>query len=129
MITKESVPADNVNHPSRYIIHPSYVEAIQIAEHMGFCLGSAIKYIMRCDEKGDAVEDLKKAVWYLEREIAKREIEFTPIKTDDELATEKRTETIILVRKRMIKKGYGITGEILRALYDLGFLALPEEKS
>ena len=64
---------DNVNHPSHYTSHPSGVEVIQITEHMGFCLGNAIKYILRCDEKHDAIEDLKKAVWYLEREIAKRE--------------------------------------------------------
>jgi len=68
------VAADNVNHPAHYTSHPSGVEVIQITEHMGFCLGNAVKYIMRCDEKGAAVEDLKKAVWYLEREIAKREV-------------------------------------------------------
>ncbi len=73
MITRESVPADNVNHPIHYTSHASGVEVIQIVEHMGFCLGNAIKYIMRCDKKNDAIEDLKKAVWYLEREIAKRE--------------------------------------------------------
>ena len=73
MITKENIPTDNVNHPAHYTSHPSGVETIQIVEHMGFCLGNAVKYIMRCDEKGAAVEDLKKAVWYLEREIAKRE--------------------------------------------------------
>ena len=39
---------------------------------MGFCLGNAIKYIWRADEKGNAVQDLEKAKWYLEREIAKR---------------------------------------------------------
>ena len=64
---------DNVNHPAHYTSHPSGVEVIRITEHMGFCLGNAVKYIMRCDEKGAAIEDLKKAVWYLEREIAKRE--------------------------------------------------------
>jgi hypothetical protein len=39
---------------------------------MGFNLGNAIKYIWRCDLKKDAIEDLKKAVWYIEREIEKR---------------------------------------------------------
>ena len=68
------VAADNVNHPAHYTSHPSGVEVIQITEHMGFCLGNAVKYIMRCDEKGAPIEDLKKAVWYLEREIAKREV-------------------------------------------------------
>jgi hypothetical protein len=39
---------------------------------MGFNLGNALKYIWRCDLKLDAVEDLRKARWYIEREIAKR---------------------------------------------------------
>jgi hypothetical protein len=40
---------------------------------MNFCLGNAMKYIWRAGLKQDAVEDLKKAVWYIEREIALRE--------------------------------------------------------
>jgi hypothetical protein len=64
---------DQVNHPSHYTSHPSGVECIQIAEHMGFNLGNAIKYIWRCDLKKDAIEDLRKAKFYIEREIAKRE--------------------------------------------------------
>jgi hypothetical protein len=63
---------DPVNHPKHYTAHPSGVECIQITEHMGFNLGNAIKYIWRADEKNDAVEDLRKAVWYVQREIAKR---------------------------------------------------------
>jgi hypothetical protein len=39
---------------------------------MGFNLGNALKYIWRCDLKHDAVEDLRKAQWYIGREIAKR---------------------------------------------------------
>ena len=63
---------DEVNHPSHYTAHPSGVECIQITEHMGFNLGNAIKYVWRADLKGNAVQDLKKAVWYIEREIDKR---------------------------------------------------------
>lgn len=65
--------ADMVNHPPHYTSHPSGVECIQVTEHYGFCIGSAIKYLWRAGLKGDAVEDLKKAVWYINREIAKRE--------------------------------------------------------
>jgi hypothetical protein len=36
-------------------------------------LGNAVKYIWRADLKGNPIEDLKKAVWYLEREISRRE--------------------------------------------------------
>lgn len=64
---------DPVNHPKHYTDHPSGVECIQITEHMGFNLGNALKYIWRCDLKQDAIEDLKKAKWYIERELAKRE--------------------------------------------------------
>ena len=64
---------DPVNHPKHYTEHPSKIECIQITEHMGFNLGNAVKYIWRCDLKKDAIEDLKKAVWYVQREIAKRE--------------------------------------------------------
>lgn len=64
---------DPVNHPKHYTSHPSGIEHIQVTEHMGFCLGNAVKYIWRADLKHDAIEDLKKAAWYLQREIAKRE--------------------------------------------------------
>jgi hypothetical protein len=67
---------DNVNHPRHYVSHPSGVEVIQITEHMNFCLGNAIKYILRSGIKSDTttVEDLRKAVWYIEREIARVEV-------------------------------------------------------
>lgn len=63
---------DLVNHPPHYKNHPSGVECIQITEHMGFCLGNALKYIWRADEKGNALEDLQKAKWYIDREIQLR---------------------------------------------------------
>ena len=64
---------DPVNHPAHYTNHPSGVECITITQHMGFCLGNAIKYIWRADLKGNAVEDLKKARFYIDQEIALRE--------------------------------------------------------
>ncbi|WP_020476200.1 DUF3310 domain-containing protein [Zavarzinella formosa] len=64
---------DNVNHPKHYNGHPSGVECITIVEHMGFNLGNAVKYVWRADLKHDAIEDLKKARWYIDREIQKRE--------------------------------------------------------
>jgi hypothetical protein len=63
---------DPVNHPKHYTEHPSGVECIQITEHMGFNLGNAIKYIWRADLK-NGLEDLKKAEWYIKREINKRQ--------------------------------------------------------
>lgn len=61
-----------VDKPKHYTEHPSGIECIQVTEHMGFNLGNAIKYIWRCDLKLDAIEDLKKAKWYIDREIDKR---------------------------------------------------------
>lgn len=72
LIDFASMQEDKVNHPRHYTQHPSGVECIQVTEHMGFCLGNAVKYIWRADLKHNAVEDLKKAVWYIEREIARR---------------------------------------------------------
>lgn len=66
---------DNVNNPKHYTSHPSGIDCIQITEHMGFCLGNAMKYIWRADLKGDAIEDLEKAVWYVKREIERRKRE------------------------------------------------------
>jgi hypothetical protein len=63
---------DEVNHPRHYTSHPSGVECIQISEHMPFCLGNAVKYIWRAGLKEDEITDLRKAVWYLEREIRRR---------------------------------------------------------
>lgn len=62
---------DSVNHPSHYTAHPSGIECIQITEHMGFNVGNAIKYLWRCDLK-NGVEDLRKAAWYINREIERR---------------------------------------------------------
>lgn len=64
--------SDAVDHPPHYTAHPSGVECITVTEHMGFNLGNAVKYIWRADEKGNAVEDLKKAEWYIRREIDRR---------------------------------------------------------
>lgn len=63
---------DMVNEPPHYRSHPSGVECIDIAESMSFCLGNAFKYLFRAGEKNDLVEDLKKAEWYLNREIKLR---------------------------------------------------------
>lgn len=65
-------PADQIDHPEHYISHPSGIECIDIAEHFGFSLGNAVKYIWRAGLKSpDALTDLRKARWYLDREIAR----------------------------------------------------------
>jgi hypothetical protein len=68
---------DPVNRPAHYTQHPSGIECIQITEHMNFCLGNVIKYIWRHAMKG-GVKDLKKARFFIDREIARLEPEPPP---------------------------------------------------
>ena len=65
---------DAVN-PAHYKASPSGVEAIDVIEHMPFNVGTAVKYLWRLGLKDDPVQELKKARWYIDREIAKRERE------------------------------------------------------
>ena len=66
--------SDPVNHPRHYTDHPSGIECIQVTEHLSFCIGNAIKYLWRADLKyDDAIEDLQKALWYINREIELRQ--------------------------------------------------------
>jgi len=64
--------SDAVVHPLHYNEHPSGVECIDVVKHMNFCLGNAMKYIWRADLKNDAIEDLRKAIQYIEFEIDRR---------------------------------------------------------
>lgn len=62
---------ERVNHPRHYNQHPAGVECIDIIEHMSFNTGTAIKYLWRAGlkEGSPELEDLRKATWYIEREI------------------------------------------------------------
>ncbi|MFA5216909.1 DUF3310 domain-containing protein [Sulfuricurvum sp.] len=64
---------NKVNHPSHY--NSGKFEVIDVIEDwaLNFHLGNVVKYIARSGKKGDAIEDLKKAKWYLEREISRQE--------------------------------------------------------
>jgi len=62
---------DNVNHPKHYNSHPSGVECIEITEYFNFNIGNAVKYCWRAGLKGEQVEDLRKARWYIDREISR----------------------------------------------------------
>ena len=67
--------ADTVNHPPHYGGGENPYEAIKVIEAwgLGFCLGNVVKYISRAGKKGALVEDLRKARWYLDREITRLE--------------------------------------------------------
>jgi len=68
---------ETINHPAHYGGADNPYEVIKIIEHyeLGFCLGNVLKYILRAGKKDPKkeLEDLKKSVWYLNREIWRRE--------------------------------------------------------
>lgn len=72
---------DNVNHPEHYTSHPSGIECIEVTRHYCFSIGNAIKYLWRAGLKKDAsltdnqkeIEDLKKAIFYINDRIAQIE--------------------------------------------------------
>lgn len=70
---------DQVNHPAHYGGADDPYEAIKVIEawELGFHLGNAVKYIARAGKKSDLLTDLKKAGWYLQREIDRLEEERT----------------------------------------------------
>lgn len=61
---------DNVNHPIHYTSMRTY-EPLAVIEDwkLDFHLGNALKYISRAGRKGDFVEDIEKAIFYLQRRI------------------------------------------------------------
>jgi len=65
---------DPVNKPKHYNSHPSGHQCIEITRHMNFNLGNAIKYLWRTDHK-NGVQDLEKAIWYIQDEIARLKCE------------------------------------------------------
>lgn len=72
---------DNVNHPAWYTQHPSGIECIEITRHYCFSIGNAIKYLWRAGLKTEEgmtnkqkeIEDLKKAIWYINDRIKQLE--------------------------------------------------------
>ena len=69
MIEMFEPKADPVNHPAHYKV--GGIETIDFieAKKLGYNLGNVIKYLTRADHKGNKLEDLRKAQWYLTREI------------------------------------------------------------
>ena len=65
--------SEYINHPQHYGGNENTYEAIKVIEHydLNFHLGNTVKYILRAGKKDDRLQDLKKAMWYLQREIDK----------------------------------------------------------
>lgn len=78
--TGRELDPGGVDHPVHYNVHPSGVECIDIVEHMGFNLGSAVKYLWRAGIKDSepTLKDLEKARWYIDREISRRTVASAP---------------------------------------------------
>ena len=73
---KESVRKESVNHPAHYggdVPHEVVKCLCAWGLESDALLWNAVKYIARSGKKGPAIEDLKKAVWYLSRRIASME--------------------------------------------------------
>lgn len=83
--------SDDTLNPTHYKGDVQPIDLIE-AQGLGFNLGNVVKYICRAGRKGDLLEDLKKARWYLEREILNQAK--GPIKKDDERY--KKTHTVLL---------------------------------
>ena len=113
--------SDKVNHPEHYRKHPSGVECIQVTEHMGFCLGNAVKYIWRAGHKGSAIEDLKKARWYIDRELARLE----PSPSDDHHPATIGAEKLDV----LLDENATLERVIRRALYVVRFECLARDPS
>lgn len=58
---------NNVDHPSHYNNRGIGYECIDLTRYQTFCVGNAIKYLWRCKDKGNPLEDLEKARWYATR--------------------------------------------------------------
>jgi hypothetical protein len=74
---KQNTTTSPVNHPAHYGGQDNPYEAIKVIEAwgLGFNLGNVVKYLSRAGKKGNTLEDLRKAAWYLQREIQNRENE------------------------------------------------------
>ena len=73
-VMKQILDREMVNHPDHY--QGNKFEVLDIIEdyELGFHLGNAIKYILRADNKGNRKQDLKKAIWYIQREIDREDV-------------------------------------------------------
>lgn len=74
VIDEDKPKKELVDHPKHYGGKDNPYEAIKVIEawDLGFCLGNTVKYIARCGKKDNEIQELQKALWYLQREIKRR---------------------------------------------------------
>lgn len=70
---EQAVLGDNINHPKHYTY--GKIECIDVIEdwRLDYNLGNVVKYVARAQHKGNLIEDLKKARWYIERALQRLE--------------------------------------------------------
>ena len=105
---------DNVNHPKHYESQRIVLEPIDLCECYDFCIGNALKYLLRAGKKdGNSLEqDLGKARWYLNRALV-RQVKFDSYRPDGK-------KDIRLVSCAVY--GYGATNEYIETLFSLSGL-------
>jgi hypothetical protein len=62
-------PERDAINPTHYKSHPSGIECSDIFQHLSPCLATALKYAWRCGKKDDPIQELDKALWYLNKEL------------------------------------------------------------
>jgi len=93
---------ESVNHPDHYGGKDNPYEVIKIIEahDLDFRLGNSIKYILRSDKKGCTADDLRKAIWYLNRVLSEKTVE----ETKRLESNKKRRKAYAAKKKREAKK-------------------------
>jgi hypothetical protein len=67
-MSDQQQPEDPIN-PNHYTSHPSGIQCVEISKHLSGCLAQAFQYVWRCGQKDDPIQDLKKAIWFIDTEI------------------------------------------------------------
>ena len=105
---------EKVDHPQHYNEHPAGIECITVIEAFNFNLGSVIKYCWRAGLKPgeDTISDLKKAAWYIQREIEqiKKEQNSCPNKETDTVSDQRMSDEVLI----KIRSGELIWNDIVK---------------
>jgi len=106
---------DVVDRPKHYNSHPSGFEAIELCEYMTFNMGNATKYVWRAGLKNDEVEDLKKALWYVERED-KRHLLINKLPLEERPLPTRGSELLLRVlMAKVAAADTGVLGKLFRS--------------
>ena len=92
---------DNVNNPKHYTSDPSGIECIEITRHRNFSIGNAIKYLWRngLKDSDSQVQDLQKAIWYINDEIKRLENVTSHDKEQSQWTRSNSFSSMVLIRR------------------------------